>query len=105
MIKRVTFDTRRKGETNAFLMVFYGVFRESAGEKVKLQAPVYLERMIDIIARFGERGRMAGLFKDAGCWMNGGLGEKWNGRKCGVGLNAAEMNIYYRGLHVELDPH
>lgn len=49
MIKRVTFDTRRKGETNAFLMVFYGVFRESAGEKVKLQAPVYLERMIDIM--------------------------------------------------------
>lgn len=30
-------------------MVFYGVFRESAGEKVKLRVPVYLERMIDIM--------------------------------------------------------
>lgn len=36
-------------------------------------------------------GRMA-LFKDAGCWMNGGLDEKWNGRKCGVGLNAGRWN-------------
>lgn len=49
--------------------------------------PVYLERMIDIM-RGLVNGRMA-LFKDAGCWMNGGLDEKWNGRKCGVGLNAA----------------